>query len=225
MNKNYHIMKSHAWPCLRPHIFLDTCYITVFFFQVIQLCCFFSVESLQTAAEDPAAGQSGPEPEAEDGQRVVRAVCQGDPDLIHIKDRRSDTSFMIVYLNMSSDFCKLKLFLNFLQNMEDTEKSHNAFLQGAQQELRKEMATLQKKILMDTVSVSEVTPKLKHKSAPNTRGVWLQTLLRSICCSNALRDLDYNVGHHQVLLNDNAHAASPKTPSAEELTPSLIHNL
>lgn len=32
------------------------------------------------------------------------------------------------------------------------EKSHDAFLQGAQQELRKEMATLQKKILMDTVS-------------------------------------------------------------------------
>lgn len=47
---------------------------------------------------------------------------------------------------------KLKLFLYFLQNMEDMENSHEAFLQGAQQELRKEMATLQKKILMDTVS-------------------------------------------------------------------------
>lgn len=32
------------------------------------------------------------------------------------------------------------------------EKSHDAFLQGAQLELKKEMATLQKKILMDTVS-------------------------------------------------------------------------
>lgn len=41
---------------------------------------------------------------------------------------------------------------HFLQNMEDMEKGHDAFLQGAQQELRKEMATLQKKILMDTVS-------------------------------------------------------------------------
>lgn len=41
-------------------------------------CCFLSVESVQTAAEDPAAGQSGPEPEAEDSQRAVRAVCQGD---------------------------------------------------------------------------------------------------------------------------------------------------
>lgn len=35
--------------------------------------------------------------------------------------------------------------------MEDMEKSHESFLQGAQQELRKEMASLQKKILMDTV--------------------------------------------------------------------------
>ncbi|XP_026221689.1 synaptonemal complex protein 3 isoform X2 [Anabas testudineus] len=37
-----------------------------------------------------------------------------------------------------------------LNNMEEMEKSHEAFMQGAQQELRKEMATLQKKILMDT---------------------------------------------------------------------------
>lgn len=36
--------------------------------------------------------------------------------------------------------------------MEEMEKSHNAFLQGAQQELKKEMAILQKKILIDTVS-------------------------------------------------------------------------
>lgn len=35
--------------------------------------------------------------------------------------------------------------------MEEMEKSHNAFLQGAQQELKKEMAVLQKKILIDTV--------------------------------------------------------------------------
>lgn len=41
---------------------------------------------------------------------------------------------------------------HFFQNMDDMEKGHDAFLQGAQQELRKEMATLQKKILMDTVS-------------------------------------------------------------------------
>ncbi|XP_029009866.1 synaptonemal complex protein 3 [Betta splendens] len=43
-----------------------------------------------------------------------------------------------------------ELYEHFVKNMEDMEKSHEAFLQGAQQELRKEMATLQKKILMDT---------------------------------------------------------------------------
>lgn len=37
-----------------------------------------SVESVQTAAENPAAGPSGAEPEAEDCQRAVRAVCEGE---------------------------------------------------------------------------------------------------------------------------------------------------
>ncbi|XP_067349467.1 synaptonemal complex protein 3 isoform X2 [Channa argus] len=45
-----------------------------------------------------------------------------------------------------------ELYEHFVKNTEDMEKSHEAFLQGAQQELRKEMATLQKKILMDTMS-------------------------------------------------------------------------
>lgn len=39
----------------------------------------------------------------------------------------------------------------YLQIMEEAEKSNEAFLQGTQQELSEEMATLQKKILMDTV--------------------------------------------------------------------------
>ncbi|XP_035498460.1 synaptonemal complex protein 3 isoform X2 [Scophthalmus maximus] len=43
-----------------------------------------------------------------------------------------------------------ELYEQYVKNMEDMEKSHDSFLQGAQQELRKEMATLQKKILMDT---------------------------------------------------------------------------
>ncbi|XP_047452752.1 synaptonemal complex protein 3 [Mugil cephalus] len=43
-----------------------------------------------------------------------------------------------------------ELYEQFVKNMEEMEKSHESFLQGAQQELRKEMATLQKKILMDT---------------------------------------------------------------------------
>lgn len=41
-----------------------------------------------------------------------------------------------------------------VQNMEEMEKSHEGFLQGTQMELRKEMALLQKKIMMDTVSAS-----------------------------------------------------------------------
>ncbi|KAJ0003977.1 hypothetical protein NQD34_010191 [Periophthalmus magnuspinnatus] len=43
-----------------------------------------------------------------------------------------------------------ELYEQFMKNMGEMEKSHETFLQGAQQELRKEMATLQKKILMDT---------------------------------------------------------------------------
>lgn len=46
----------------------------------------------------------------------------------------------------------MKVLLNVHQNLQDMEKSHDTFLQGAQLELKKEMATLQKKILMDTVS-------------------------------------------------------------------------
>lgn len=37
-----------------------------------------SIDSVPTAAENPAAGQGGAEPEAEDSPRAVRAVCQGD---------------------------------------------------------------------------------------------------------------------------------------------------
>ncbi|XP_029379814.1 synaptonemal complex protein 3 isoform X1 [Echeneis naucrates] len=42
------------------------------------------------------------------------------------------------------------LYEQFVKTMEEMEKNQESFLQGAQQELRKEMATLQKKILMDT---------------------------------------------------------------------------
>ncbi|KAF7224967.1 synaptonemal complex protein 3 [Nothobranchius furzeri] len=41
------------------------------------------------------------------------------------------------------------LYEQFVKYMDNMEKNHETFLQGAQQELRKEMATLQKKILMD----------------------------------------------------------------------------
>ncbi|XP_051915858.1 synaptonemal complex protein 3 isoform X2 [Hippocampus zosterae] len=43
-----------------------------------------------------------------------------------------------------------ELFKHFVKNMEDMEKSQEDILHRAQQELRKEMATMQKKILMDT---------------------------------------------------------------------------
>ncbi|XP_043943689.1 synaptonemal complex protein 3 [Protopterus annectens] len=43
-----------------------------------------------------------------------------------------------------------QLYEQFLKSMEDLEKSHEALLSGAQSELRKEMAMLQKKIMIDT---------------------------------------------------------------------------
>ncbi|XP_061494838.1 synaptonemal complex protein 3 isoform X1 [Rhineura floridana] len=47
-----------------------------------------------------------------------------------------------------------QLYEQFLKSMEDMEKTHETLLVGAQNELRKEMAMLQKKIMMDTVSVN-----------------------------------------------------------------------
>ncbi|XP_029102115.1 synaptonemal complex protein 3 isoform X2 [Scleropages formosus] len=43
-----------------------------------------------------------------------------------------------------------QLYEQFVKNMEEMEKSHEAFLVGAQAELKKEMAVLQKKIMIDT---------------------------------------------------------------------------
>ncbi|XP_013980560.1 synaptonemal complex protein 3 [Salmo salar] len=43
-----------------------------------------------------------------------------------------------------------ELYEQFIKNMEEMEKSHETFLQGAQVELKKEMAVLQKKVMMDT---------------------------------------------------------------------------
>ncbi|KAM7180428.1 synaptonemal complex protein 3 isoform 1-T5 [Macrochelys suwanniensis] len=47
-----------------------------------------------------------------------------------------------------------QLYEQFLKSMEELEKNHENLLAGAQNELRKEMAMLQKKIMMDTVSIS-----------------------------------------------------------------------
>uniref|UniRef100_A0A8C4WLZ4 XLR/SYCP3/FAM9 domain-containing protein n=1 Tax=Gopherus evgoodei TaxID=1825980 RepID=A0A8C4WLZ4_9SAUR len=43
-----------------------------------------------------------------------------------------------------------QLYEQFLKSMEELEKNHENLLAGAQNELRKEMAMLQKKIMMDT---------------------------------------------------------------------------
>ncbi|XP_032700189.1 synaptonemal complex protein 3 [Lontra canadensis] len=43
-----------------------------------------------------------------------------------------------------------QLYEQFIKSMEDLEKNHDSLLTGAQNELRKEMAMLQKKIMMET---------------------------------------------------------------------------
>nr|KAF6498067.1 hypothetical protein HJG63_018757 [Rousettus aegyptiacus] len=45
-----------------------------------------------------------------------------------------------------------QLYEQYTKNMEDLEKNHDNLLTGAQNDLRKEMAMLQKKIMMETVS-------------------------------------------------------------------------
>lgn len=55
------------------------------------------------------------------------------------------------------------------QNMEEMEKSHESFLQGAQVELKKEMAMLQKKIMMDTVSLNKIEALHGAHSVYNTK--------------------------------------------------------
>lgn len=69
------------------------------------------------------------------------------------------------YFNMYAKYYKVKVLLHVYQNLQDMEKSHDAFLQGAQLELKKEMATLQKKILMDTVSRALLAPSLVNGAA------------------------------------------------------------
>ncbi|XP_064369952.1 synaptonemal complex protein 3 isoform X3 [Dromaius novaehollandiae] len=59
-----------------------------------------------------------------------------------------------------------QLHEQFLKSMEELEKNNESLLAGAQSELRKEMAMLQKKIMMDTVSIvfikSQLNAKIEH---------------------------------------------------------------
>ncbi|KAJ0061607.1 hypothetical protein NL108_005786 [Boleophthalmus pectinirostris] len=57
-----------------------------------------------------------------------------------------------------------EIYEQFVKSMEEMENSHETFLQGAQQELRKELASLQKKILMDTQQQEMATVRKSLKS-------------------------------------------------------------
>ncbi|KAJ3596191.1 hypothetical protein NHX12_002600 [Muraenolepis orangiensis] len=70
---------------------------------------------------------------------------------LNILFRQQQKLFQQAKAAQSSKLKNIKeLYEQFIKNMEEMEKSHEAFLQGAQQELKKEMTVLQKKILMDT---------------------------------------------------------------------------
>nr|XP_016849137.1 PREDICTED: synaptonemal complex protein 3 isoform X3 [Anolis carolinensis] len=58
--------------------------------------------------------------------------------------------FMHVFQQWDADIQKAEEQEEKLTTIEDMEKSHDSLLAGAQSELRKEMAMLQKKIMMDT---------------------------------------------------------------------------
>ncbi|CAL8322756.1 synaptonemal complex protein 3 [Gadus morhua] len=70
---------------------------------------------------------------------------------LNVMFRQQQKLFQQAKVAQSSKLKNIKeLYELFIKNMEEMEKSHEVFLQGAQQELKKEMAALQKKILMDT---------------------------------------------------------------------------
>ncbi|XP_060101620.1 synaptonemal complex protein 3 isoform X2 [Heteronotia binoei] len=58
--------------------------------------------------------------------------------------------FLHVFQQWDADLQKAEEQEEKLASMEDMEKTHESLLTGAQNELRKEMAMLQKKIMMDT---------------------------------------------------------------------------
>ncbi|TSK28084.1 Synaptonemal complex protein 3 [Bagarius yarrelli] len=61
------------------------------------------------------------------------------------------------------------LYDHFIKNMEEMEKSHEAFLQGAQMELKKEMALLHKKIMMDTVIFFKTKAEFMESTMKDSR--------------------------------------------------------
>ncbi|KAF4022580.1 hypothetical protein G4228_014453 [Cervus hanglu yarkandensis] len=64
--------------------------------------------------------------------------------------------FLTLFQQWDMDMQKAEEQEEKLASMEDLEKNHENLLTGAQNELKKEMALLQKKIMMETVSCSEL---------------------------------------------------------------------
>ncbi|CAL8260256.1 unnamed protein product [Merluccius merluccius] len=77
--------------------------------------------------------------------------AEDQEEKLNVLFRQQQKLFQQAKAAQSSKLKNIKeLYEQFIKNMEEMEKSHEVFLQGAQQELKKEMAALQKKILMDT---------------------------------------------------------------------------
>ncbi|XP_029979295.1 synaptonemal complex protein 3-like [Sphaeramia orbicularis] len=93
-------------------------------------------------------------------QQVSCALQQWEAEAQRVKKLEERFTILLAQQQMvlrqarAAEAQKLKairvLFKQFGKNMEDMDKSHQAFLQEAQQELRKEMVTLLKKITMHT---------------------------------------------------------------------------
>ncbi|XP_054844176.1 synaptonemal complex protein 3 [Eublepharis macularius] len=93
-------------------------------------------------------------------QQFLHAFQQWDADLQKAEEqeeklanvfRQQQKVFQQARIVQSQRLKTIKqLYEQFLKSMEDMEKTHENLLTGAQNELRKEMAMLQKKIMMDT---------------------------------------------------------------------------
>ncbi|XP_013803025.1 synaptonemal complex protein 3 isoform X2 [Apteryx mantelli] len=74
--------------------------------------------------------------------------------------------FLTLFQQWDVDVQKAEEQEEKLASMEELEKNNESLLAGAQSELRKEMAMLQKKIMMDTVSIgfikSQLNAKIEH---------------------------------------------------------------
>lgn len=83
-----------------------------------------SAESVPATAEDPAAGQSRAEPEAEDRQRAVRAVCQGEACQKQLNAALSRPAHQLcVFTQRSREYPRL--FLSEVQYVKNKSTLHS----------------------------------------------------------------------------------------------------